>query len=77
MKEVELMTKAELKQMAFDFESARNGSGDWFTAHLFRLILKADNSNKDRLREGFPAEVDFVEAWYVKGEDWLVRVLNS
>ena len=45
------------------------GHGDWFTAHLLRLIAKADNENRDRIRAGFPEEVAAYEWWHSHGED--------
>lgn len=39
------------------------GEGDWFTAHLLRLIAKADAQNRERIREGFPKEVEAYERW--------------
>lgn len=39
------------------------GEGDWFSAKLVRLIKKADRSNRDLLRKGFPKEVMAVELW--------------
>jgi len=39
------------------------GHGDWFTAQLLRLVLKADGHNKELLRLGFPEEVGLVETW--------------
>lgn len=39
------------------------GHGDWFTAHLLRLIAKADMHNRERLRWGFPEVVDAFEEW--------------
>lgn len=36
------------------------GEGDWFTAHLFRLIAKADNKNRKKLYWAFPSAVHFV-----------------
>lgn len=44
------------------------GEGDWFTAKLLRLIAKADSSNKERLRLGFPEEVEAFEN-YMTGEE--------
>lgn len=41
------------------------GQGDWFNAHLLRLIAKADQQNRARLRLAFPEEV---KAW----EDWML-----
>jgi hypothetical protein len=43
------------------------GLGDWFTAQLLRLILKADNQNLSRLALGFPEEVAAVEAYKLFG----------
>jgi hypothetical protein len=37
--------------------------GDWFTAHLLRLIKKADHVNRDKLRRIWPDEVEAVERW--------------
>lgn len=42
------------------------GEGDWFTAHLIRLIRKADPFNRALLRQGFPEEVAAVEEY----ESW-------
>lgn len=40
------------------------GHGDWFTAQLMRLVLKADICNRKLLARGFPEEVALVEeAW--------------
>lgn len=39
------------------------GHGDWFTAQLLRLIAKADRTNRERIRKGFPAEVEAYEKW--------------
>ena len=33
------------------------GAGTWFTAHLFRLIAKADKDNRRLIALGFPDEV--------------------
>lgn len=40
-----------------------HGHGDWFSAHLVRLIAKADPLNRERLRVAFPAEVAEFEKW--------------
>lgn len=45
-----------------NFEAILFGEGDWFTAQLIRLVAKADLSNRDLLRKGFPAEVS-AEEW--------------
>lgn len=63
-------------QMAFDFEAAGRGA-DWFSAQLFRLILKADWENIERLRFAFPAEVDFVERWRYSDPGWLRTLLEE
>jgi hypothetical protein len=39
------------------------GEGSWFTANLLRLISKADNSNLELLRKGFPEEVAAIETY--------------
>lgn len=39
------------------------GYGTWFSAHLFRLIAKADHLNKERLRLAFPDHVATFEEW--------------
>lgn len=36
---------------------------DHFSAHLFRLIRKADSHNRRRLRDAFPDHVAAYEAW--------------
>ena len=40
------------------------GYGDWFSAQLLRLVAKADNGNREKLRKGFPETVALYEAWY-------------
>lgn len=40
------------------------GEGDWFTAHLLRLIAKADLENRARLHRAFPDVVDAYLAFY-------------
>lgn len=37
--------------------------GDWFSAHLLRLIAKADLGNRRLLAKGFPEEVRAVNEW--------------
>ena len=43
------------------------GEGDWFSAQLARLIVKADINNQTRLSLGFPTEVAFIQN-YLAGE---------
>ena len=45
------------------------GRGDWFTAQLLRLILKADTSNRVKLSVVFPEEVRVVELWQSRRSD--------
>lgn len=40
-----------------------NGHGTWFTAQLLRLCAKADSSNLERIRQGFPDVVALFEEW--------------
>lgn len=40
-----------------------SGHGDWFTAHLIRLILKADVTNRFKLHQVYPEEVEAVIAY--------------
>ena len=44
-----------------------------FATMLIKLILKADNSNKEKLRAGFPHEVEVVEKYQRTGEDPIVK----
>lgn len=37
--------------------------GDWFSAHLMRLIAKADSSNREQLRKVYPEHVKAYEDW--------------
>lgn len=46
-----------------EIQTILRGHGDWFTAQLLRLIAKADEGNKEKLRLGFPAEVELVEKY--------------
>tara|TARA_B100000900_G_C19974010_1_gene471029 strand:- start:291 stop:473 length:183 start_codon:yes stop_codon:yes gene_type:complete len=47
-----------------------HGKGTWFTADLFRLIAKADESNRLKLAESFPDEVNAVHL-YLTGKTLL------
>ena len=53
------------------------GYGDWFTAHLIRLIKKADPANRNRLRRGFPFEVHAVERWETVTRPEWVRFVET
>lgn len=39
------------------------GHGSWFSAQLLRLCAKADQSNLERIRLGFPEHVQAYEDW--------------
>ena len=39
-----------------------------FTTQLLRLIFKADQFNKEKLRRGFPREVEAVEHYQATGD---------
>lgn len=43
------------------------GEGDWYSAHLFRLIAKADQQNRALLAYVYPLHVEAYEAWH-RGE---------
>lgn len=48
----------------YDLKSVfESGHGDWFTAHLLRLIAKADFCNKAKLAVVFPVEVRAVDIY--------------
>lgn len=55
--------------MMTDFDRTRvaeiiAGEGDWYNAHLLRLISKADRLNRSLLRTIYPEQVAAYEAWY-------------
>jgi hypothetical protein len=47
-----------------DIPAWQNGNGDWFTIGLLALIAKADVVNRERIRDGFPLEVEAYDRWY-------------
>jgi hypothetical protein len=56
----------------YDIDNVENilrGDGDWFSAQLLRLIAKADEINRERIRKGFPNHVALYEAWYYKDSE--------
>lgn len=56
------------------------GEGDWFTAHLIRLIIKADMSNRRKLFMGFPEEVHAVNIYNFgqeKAEEYTAAWLKA
>ncbi len=46
-----------------NMEAILCGYGSWFTAHLLRLIAKADAVNREKIRAAFPEEVAAYEEW--------------
>ncbi len=46
-----------------DIPAWQQGHGDWHTIFLLRCIAKADVQNRERHRDGFPAEVEAYERW--------------
>ena len=47
------------------------GEGTWFTAHLLRVIAKADEHNLNKLRSAYPDEVAAVETY--QQIEWIRR----
>lgn len=62
-----LATRINEKKLSdYDRENIGNiiaGEGDWFTAQLIRLVVKADPLNRLFLALGFPEVVGAVEEW--------------
>lgn len=58
------------KELARNLEEWQRGL-DHFTAKLFSLMAKADIRNMERLRKGFPNEVQAYQAWKRYGEAFL------
>jgi hypothetical protein len=56
------MNEKLYEKRCFDLFLWQHG-GDHFTCMLFTLIHKADPSNVNKLREGFPVEVAVWEEW--------------
>jgi len=56
--------------IAYDLHDLVNGSGKQtnFTTKLLKLIFKADAFNLEKIRMGFPAEVQAVEHYLKNGE---------
>lgn len=45
------------------------GQGDWFSAHLLRLIAKADDTNRLRLSLIYPDHVQAYLDWYYETKE--------
>jgi hypothetical protein len=61
--EIDERVKKLAKDLFLAFEYSET-SGTFFTAHVFRLIAKADMENKRRLAYIFPMEVLAYQEWY-------------
>lgn len=58
-----MTTEQQRRHLRFELDRAIRGQGDNFTVRLFELIAKADLNNRERLRLGFPDEVEVYEGW--------------
>ena len=54
---------SEKRKKAMDLFLAYNTRQDFFTAQLYRLIMKADGLNTARLAQAFPVEVSLYQEW--------------
>lgn len=50
-----------------DIPAWQASGADWFTVRLLGLIAKADLTNRERLKLGFPEEVEAYERWLADG----------
>lgn len=55
----------------------RDPHGSNFNSHLYRLIFKADLSNRARLRLAFPREVEAYEFYLNNSERALEEILHA
>jgi len=52
------------ERKVFDFKLYRtNGACSSFVASLYNLIERADKNNREKIRLGFPVEVEIFEEW--------------
>ena len=49
----------------------------WFSAQLIRLIAKADDGNRERLRMGFPEHVQAFEDWYMRRGHYAPKAVEA
>ena len=61
------MNRAE-QELYYWYQNPQDRS--WFTAKLFDLIAKADVFNLEKIRQGFPEEVQAWERYQRDGEFW-------
>lgn len=59
------LTKFDLDNFEMLLDPRR---ASWFTAHLVRLIQKADSDNRELLRMAYPDEVAAFERWFFTGD---------
>jgi len=57
------MTTERENEIVYDFWLTRFAKADHFTAMLFRLLMKADGHNRDRLSLAYPLHVDILRKW--------------
>lgn len=53
------------------------GAASGFYSQLFNLIGKADEGNRERIRSGFPLEVQAWEQWFRVGQDEFFRQVRG
>ena len=63
-----------MRDWPHEIEAAMSGRGDWFTSHLLRLIAKADEENRQKIRLGFPEHVDAWERWQASTGEFAKQV---
>lgn len=59
------------RQLVWEFWLMQNSDASNFTSELFRLILKADPYNKNRISLGYPEHVSLVKEWQECGTESL------
>lgn len=58
-----ILSELDRAEWRFELDAAFNGTGDWFTSDLLRLVARSDARNRGLLRQVFPEAVAAVEAW--------------
>lgn len=53
----------EREYLRHDLAATLDGSGDWFTCELFRLFMKADGGNQQKLATVYPDEYAVFREW--------------
>lgn len=71
MNRLELAERVGVRTQAGWIREAFVLGRDNFRSQLLRLIAKADPSNRERLRIGFPIIVAVFEQWEQRGEELL------